>query len=149
LCADLIPEEPGFECYAGESKGGSNYWLYTASGKLLGHENLGDLAPRPAYWLDGPTKVFEVGGRLLKYPREEVGRIQGRVVAIADLLGDWREELITTVAGELRVYTTTIPTPRRRPWLMEDRLYRNDVAVQTMGYFYPPQLQGPLFPVDR
>jgi hypothetical protein len=23
---------------------------------------------------------------------------------------------------------------------MQDRLYRMDVAMQTMGYFYPPQL---------
>ncbi len=149
LCADLIAEEPGLECYAGEAKGGSNYWLYAASGKLLGHENLGELAPRAVYWLDGPTKVFEVGGRLLKYPREEIGRIQGRVVAIADVVGDWREELIAALDGEIRIYTTTTPTQRRRPWLMEDRLYRNDVAVQTMGYFYPPQLGGPLFPAER
>jgi rhamnogalacturonan endolyase len=146
MAADLLAEEPGIECYAGEAKGGSNYWLYAASGKLLGHENLGELAPRPAYWLDGPIKVFEVGGRLLKYPRVEVGRIQGRVVAIADCLGDWREEMLTATDGELRIYTTTVPTPHRRPWLMEDRLYRNDVAVQTMGYFYPPQLGEPLLP---
>jgi rhamnogalacturonan endolyase len=146
LVADLVPDEPGLECYAGESKGGSNYWFYTATGKLLGHENLGDLAPRAVYWLDGSTKVFEVGGRLLKYPREEVARIQGRVVAIADFLGDWREEIVTTVEGELRAYPTTVPTALRRAWLMEDRLYRNDVAVQTMGYFYPPQLGEPLLP---
>jgi hypothetical protein len=25
---------------------------------------------------------------------------------------------------------------------MQDRLYRTDVAMQTMGYFYPPQLGG-------
>jgi hypothetical protein len=42
--------------------------------------------------------------------------------------------------GELRIYTTTVPTERRRAWLMEDRLYRNDVTMQTMGYFSPPQL---------
>ena len=27
---------------------------------------------------------------------------------------------------------------------MQDRLYRTDVAMQTMGYFYPPQLGGTL-----
>ena len=25
---------------------------------------------------------------------------------------------------------------------MQDRLYRTDVAMQTMGYFYPPQIGG-------
>lgn len=140
MCADIIPEEPGLECYAGEAKGGSNYWLYTASGKLLGHENLGDLAPRAMYWLDGPTKVFETRGKLYKYPRQQVGQIEGRVVAIADCLGDWREEIITALNGELRIYSTTIPAQTRRVCLMQDRLYRTDVAMQTMGYFYPPQL---------
>jgi rhamnogalacturonan endolyase len=147
LAADLIPEEPGLECYAGEAKGGSNYWLYTAAGKLLGHENLGDLAPRAVYWLDGPTKVFETRGRLYRYPRQEVGRIEGRVVAIADCLGDWREEIITALEGEIRIYTTTVPATTRRVCLMQDRLYRTDVAMQTMGYFYPPQLGGT--PLER
>jgi hypothetical protein len=35
---------------------------------------------------------------------------------------------------------STIPTARRRPALMQDPLYRKDVALQAMGYFYPPQL---------
>jgi rhamnogalacturonan endolyase len=147
MVADLIPEHPGMECYAGEAKGGSNYWLYTASGQLLGHENLGELAPRAVFWLDGPTKIFEVRGQLLRYPRASVGRIEGRVVAIADCLGDWREEIITALDGEIRIYTTTIPATSRRVCLMQDRLYRTDVAMQTMGYFYPPQLGNvPLSP---
>ena len=28
---------------------------------------------------------------------------------VADVLGDWREEIITSVPGELRIYSTTIP----------------------------------------
>ncbi len=48
--------------------------------------------------------------------------------------------MIVAMDGELRIYTTTVPTELRRPWLMEDPLYRNDVTMQTMGYFYPPQL---------
>ncbi|MCX6902771.1 MAG: silent information regulator protein Sir2 [Verrucomicrobia bacterium] len=147
MVADIIPEHPGLECYAGEAKGGTNYWLYTAGGQLLNHENLGDLAPRPVYWLDGPTKVFETRGKLYRYPRQQVGQIEGRVVAIADCLGDWREEMITALEGEIRIYTTTIPATTRRVCLMQDRLYRTDVAAQTMGYFYPPQLGGT--PLDR
>jgi rhamnogalacturonan endolyase len=142
MLADIISEHPGMECYAGEAKGGSNYWLYTASGKLLNHENLGSLSPHAAFWTAEPTKVFEIGGKLFKYPREEVARIEGRVVAIADCLGDWREEIITALEGEIRIYTTTIPAKTRRICLMQDRLYRTDVAMQTMGYFFPPQLGG-------
>ena len=55
-------------------------------------------------------------------------------------MGDWREEIIVTMPGEIRIYTTTIPTTLRRPAPIQDPLYRKDVALQTMGYFYPPQL---------
>ncbi|RME94254.1 MAG: hypothetical protein D6766_06275 [Verrucomicrobia bacterium] len=144
MVGDIVPEEPGLECYAGEAKGGTNHWLYTAAGKRLLDRSLGELAPKAVYWLDGPTKVYIVKGRILRWPDREVGRIQGRIVAIADCLGDWREEVITALDGEVRIYTTTHPTDRRHVCLLQDRLYRNDVAVQTMGYFFPPQLREPL-----
>jgi rhamnogalacturonan endolyase len=143
MVGDIVPEEPGLECYAGESKGGEGWWLYAASGKLINREDLGELAPKAIYWLDGTTKVYVSGKKIYRWPRQEVGQIPGRIVAIADFLGDWREEMVVALDGELRIYTTTVPTERRRPWLMEDPLYRNDVIHQTMGYFYPPQLSGP------
>lgn len=52
-------------------------------------------------------------------------------LAYADITGDWREELITYADGEIRIYTTNIPTPYRLPTLMYDSLYRLDVAAQT------------------
>ncbi len=146
MLGDIIAEHPGMEIYAGEAKGGSNYWLYTASGKLLNHDNLGDLSPKALFWLEGPTKAFILKNQILKYPKEQVGRIEGRIVAIADCLGDWREEIITALDGEIRIYTSTIPATTRRVCLMQDRLYRTDVAMQTMGYFYPPQLGGTPLP---
>jgi rhamnogalacturonan endolyase len=142
MVGDIIPEESGMECYAGEAKGGSNYWLYAASGKRLSNQSLGELSPKAVFWLEGLTKAYVLDNKIFKWPREQVGRIEGRVVAIADCLGDWREEIITSLPGEIRIYSTTIPTPIRRPCLMQDRLYRTDVAMQTMGYFYPPQLSG-------
>jgi len=110
MLGDIIAEHPGMEIYAGEAKGGSNYWLYTAGGRLLNHENLGSLSPHAVFWLDEPTKVYLLGGKILKYPREELGRIEGRVVTIADCLGDWREEFITALDGEIR-----FTPPRSRP----------------------------------
>ena len=76
----------------------------------------------------------------MSYGAGMIGEFEGRLVAIADVVGDWREEIIVSLPGELRVYSTTIATARRRPALMQDPLYRKDVALQTMGYFYPPQL---------
>jgi rhamnogalacturonan endolyase len=62
------------------------------------------------------------------------------VIGIADCFGDWREEIIVSVEGELRIYSTTIPATRRNVCLMQDPLYRQDAALQAMGYIYPPQL---------
>ena len=72
--------------------------------------------------------------------------LEGRIVAIADVVGDWREELILTRSGELRIATTTVPSTSRHVTLMQDALYRNDVAHASMGYFYPPNTSAPLFP---
>lgn len=141
MVGDLIAEEPGIECYAGEAKGGEGWWLYTAKGRLVNREDLGELSPKAIYWLDGTAKVYVSKDTVYRWPREPIGRIDGgQIIAIADFLGDWREEVIVTAGDELRIYTTIVPTRLRRTWLMEDPLYRNDVTMQTMGYFYPPQL---------
>jgi rhamnogalacturonan endolyase len=58
----------------------------------------------------------------------------------ADILGDWREEVIwrTTDNKELRIYTTTIPTRHRFYTLMHDPQYRLSVAWQNVAYNQPP-----------
>ncbi len=59
----------------------------------------------------------------------------------ADILGDWREEVIWRAADsrELRIYTTTIPTDHRLYTLMHDPTYRISVALQNVGYNQPTQ----------
>jgi rhamnogalacturonan endolyase len=140
MVGDIDPAHPGMECYAGEAKGGSNYWLYSATGDRLSRDSLGELSPKAVFWLDGSNKVLVVNNTIYKWPREKIGAVEGRIVAIADCLGDWREEIVTSLKGEIRIHTTTTPASSRRVCLMQDRLYRTDVAMQTMGYFYPPQL---------
>ncbi|ATC63455.1 hypothetical protein CMV30_05525 [Nibricoccus aquaticus] len=58
----------------------------------------------------------------------------------ADILGDWREELVlrSNDNTELRIYTTTIPTVHRLVTLMHDRQYRTAIAWQNVGYNQPP-----------
>jgi rhamnogalacturonan endolyase len=58
----------------------------------------------------------------------------------ADLLGDWREEVIwpTTDGKELRLYTTTSPTEHRLVTLMHDPVYRLAIAWQNVAYNQPP-----------
>jgi rhamnogalacturonan endolyase len=72
----------------------------------------------------------------------------------ADLLGDWREEVILETAdhAEIRIYTTTLPTSHRMPTLMHDPVYRNCVNVK--GYLQSTQVgfylgEGMTFPVPQ
>jgi rhamnogalacturonan endolyase len=95
-------------------------------------------APRPPG--GGGGNGYTTFSPILKYGTGKIGEYQGRLIATADIMGDWREEIIVTMPGEIRIYTTTIPTTLRRPAPIQDPLYRKDVALQTMGYFYPPQL---------
>ncbi|MDQ3812408.1 MAG: rhamnogalacturonan lyase [Armatimonadota bacterium] len=58
----------------------------------------------------------------------------------ADILGDWREEVIwrTEDNKELRIFTTTIPTPYRFYTFMHDPQYRLSIAWQNVAYNQPP-----------
>lgn len=59
----------------------------------------------------------------------------------ADILGDWREEVIvrTRDSKELRIYTTTIPTQHRFATFMHDIPYRISVATENVSYNQPPE----------
>jgi rhamnogalacturonan endolyase len=59
----------------------------------------------------------------------------------ADILGDWREEVIWRSEDnkELRIYTTSIPSQHRLYTLMHDPQYRLSVAWQNIGYNQPTQ----------
>lgn len=59
---------------------------------------------------------------------------------VADILGDWREEIVTFTHGDLRIYSTTIPAKDRRVCLMQDPIYRHSVCFRTMGYTHVPQV---------
>ena len=74
------------------------------------------------------------GGWLSKQLLEEAkySFVYGQYIA-ADILGDWREELITVLPGELRIYTTTIPASDRCICLMQDPVYRAEVAHRPWG----------------
>ncbi len=57
----------------------------------------------------------------------------------ADILGDWREEIVTRTRDnrELRIFVTTIPADRRLVTLMHDPIYRLAVAWQNVSYNQP------------
>ncbi len=138
LCSDIDGAHPGAECYSGE-RDTKERWLRDGKGNVLSNEDLGGLSPRAAYWDADLQRELVVGSRIAKHRGPVLPpRIEGALVAVADVLGDWREEIITSVAGQLRVYTTTIPAADRRVCLVQDPLYRMDVVCAAMGYYQVP-----------
>lgn len=158
LVADIDPSVPGLECFAQESpkadpKGegysskpplymlssagktlepvvnfpGFNNWVFWDA-DLLREVAVIDQAARPS----SQFTVIKYSGEIL------TSGIKGNVSFTADIIGDWREEIITVLPGELRIYTTTIPAKDRRICLMQDPFYRAEIVVQTMGYQQPP-----------
>ena len=160
MVADIDPARPGLECFAAEDSkghramripGNSNRYLFDATGNLYGE---GDAVPPMNDWLwwdaddireflyapSGGERGWARGAVVAKYGREEPVRegFRGMVVMTADLFGDWREEIVTALPGELRIYTTTIPAADRRVTLMQNNTYRQTVTVRTMGYQQSP-----------
>lgn len=157
MVADFDPAYPGLECFASEDrKGGSNdKYLLTADGKKLNISNEEVPGCRNWIWWDadllretfkGDDNRWGAGsssdGRqqsIWKWKGEVLtGGVEGDILMIADLEGDWREEFITALPGELRIYRTNIPACDRRVTLMQDPLYRSYVAHRSMGYPQAP-----------
>lgn len=150
VVADIDPRHPGAEVWGG--RGG----LRTIQGKEIGAR------PRIADWViwwDGDLLREIYGGFSIfkwdvKEGREERifsaeppfsggrgNRYAGmRPTLAADLLGDWREELLVPGPGgkSLRLYITTIPTSHRLTTLMHDPQYRLSIAWQNVSYNKPP-----------
>ena len=94
--------------------------LIPEEGKVLRDDLDWGFGLKTVYWDADPQRELIRGSRIFEYNGTDYGNIvQGSVVGFADVLGDWREEMIMSVPGELRIYTTTIPaiTSRGRPFL--------------------------------
>jgi len=139
MAGDILAEFAGMEVFGGE-RDYKERWLYSAKGQLIKFLETGTLSPRPVWWDSDPQKEVIISGAIRDWGGEAMQPIKGRVIAVVDCLGDHREEVITSLKGELRIYTTTIPTSGRRPCLMQDHQYRLGVVAQTMGYYYPAQI---------
>jgi rhamnogalacturonan endolyase len=140
LIADIDPASPGVELWAGDEEL-NKFWLFSAQGKVLSNnENKSRLA---AYW-DGDLQreyLSQTDTSLVNYVSGEKTspNFHGNPLVVADILGDWREEIIMVIPGEMRIYTTTIPAGSKQVCLMQDHLYRNDVCQESQGYFSLPQ----------
>jgi rhamnogalacturonan endolyase len=140
MIADLTDEYPGIECYAGEAKGGDKFFLYTAKGERLSDKNLWGLAPRAVWWDADEQKEICFNKKIIEYNGEEKLAIEGKILIVADIIGDWREEIVTSLPGELRIYSTNILSDTKKVCLMQNHLYRMAVADASMGYYNAPQV---------
>jgi rhamnogalacturonan endolyase len=139
---NIDPNRKGAQCWWS----GSPY-LYDIKGNKIGN------APKSTnfliYWDGDSSREILNSNYIDKYDK---GRLFTAVGAVsnngtkstpalsADILGDWREELILRSEDnkELRIYSTTIPTEIRQYTLMHDSQYRLSIAWQNVGYNQPP-----------
>ncbi|MEX2316159.1 MAG: rhamnogalacturonan lyase [Pirellulales bacterium] len=151
-CAlDIDPRHRGLEMWG---KGAGVEGLWSVKG-----EKISDVSPRTCnmgVWWDGdPLRELLDGVRVTKWDYE-AGRetplfdggqfgaasnngSKSNPCLCADILGDWRDEIIarTRDGRELRIFTTTIPTNKRFYTLMHDPIYRLAVAWQNVVYNQP------------
>lgn len=155
VAADIDPRYPGAECWSslpGLRRGDTG-------------ETICEKKPSSCnfsiYWDADPLAELLDGTRISKWNWQEertdlLFEAKGTVSnnwtkanpsLSADILGDWREEVLlpSRDQSELRIYTTTIPATDRRPTLMQDRQYRLSVAWQNVGYNQPPHLSYDLY----
>src|SRR5690606_32395379 len=127
MVADIDPSSPGLECFASEDRkgGSSEKYLLSAQGKRLASNE--DVPPcrNWIWWDSGHTRQMFFGddnrwgaesmsngrSQSIGYWKGEkiTNGIYGDIIMIADLFGDWREEVVTALPGELRIYHTNIP----------------------------------------
>ena len=159
FAADIDPAYPGLECFGAEDgkAGRRDRYMFTANGEMIG-EDADVPGDKNWFWWDSgllrattemaatvappaiPDRlrmVREFNINLYKGKVLDGGPIQGNIVSVADIKGDWREEIITSVPGEIRIYSTPIPAVDRRVCLMQDPLYRNYIVSRSMGYDQP------------
>ncbi|HEX8466161.1 MAG TPA: rhamnogalacturonan lyase [Abditibacterium sp.] len=154
LALDIDPRFPGSECWA--SGAGLSNQMWDAKGNPIGTAtpavNMG------IYWdgdalseiLNGTTvgKWDYLGGKsdtildAAAFDCVSNNGTKANPALFADILGDWREELIyrTRDGNELRIFSSTIPTQYRMPTLMSDPVYRLGIAWQNVAYNQPPHL---------
>ena len=165
MAADIDPNNPGVEMWSADSHG-----IRNLKGESINaakdaddpqHNNYLMLGGRwlPmnfGIWWDGDLlREMLDRGKVSKYNWEnntidDVFTLPGIVFnngtksnpcLSADILGDWREEVIarTPDSSELRIFVSPIPTDYRINCLMEDIPYRLSVATQNVGYNQPSE----------
>jgi hypothetical protein len=141
---DVDPSSPGAEMWSATSSA-----LYScADGKVVSNTE----PPSQnflIYWDADESREVEDGASIKKASGTSLLSASGcsgnngtksTPTLTADLLGDWREELVVRESNNtgLRIYTTTDVTKRRIYTLMHDPTYRMQVSFEQTSYNQPP-----------
>ena len=143
VAEDVYPGSPGAEMWSATS---SNL-MSCSSGSNVGSEPSSQNFL--IYWDADESRELQDGASISKYGGSTLLSASGcsgnngtknTPSLTADLLGDWREELVVreTNNSALRVYTTTDVTSRRIYTLMHDPTYRMQVTFEQSSYNQPP-----------
>ena len=144
LAIDVDPRYKGYECWTNDSNG-----LYDCKGRKISVSKPSSC--NMGIWWDGDVLRENLNGITISkwdYENNKTTELfsasgcagnngsKSNPCLCADILGDWREELIcgTTDGKELRIYTTGIPADRRIYTLMHDPIYRLGIAWQNVAY---------------
>lgn len=163
MAADIDPRYEGAELWSSTHWRDGDGGLYSSTGEKISEQSPASF--NFAVWWDGdllrelldheydPETGIGVGkidkwdyeqGRLVNLLTADGTRsnngTKGNPCLQADLLGDWREEVIwrSDDSSHLRIYTTTDVTDHRIYTLMHDPVYRLSVAWQNVAYNQPP-----------
>ncbi|WP_433161062.1 rhamnogalacturonan lyase [Kribbella sp. CA-247076] len=143
MVGDIVPAEPGLETWAMR--------LRTADGDDLGtaqpgtNQSIRWAADLTTQIVDGagtvtPTIKDWQRGTLLEATGTQTNNgTKGNPSLVADVFGDWREELLVRTADSsaIRIYLSTEVTDRKLYTLMHDPQYRVEVARQNTAYNQP------------
>jgi hypothetical protein len=154
MVGDVDDEVAGLEVWSGNPPNQADpaaSGLYSAAGERLGEAIPGTNAS--IRWAgDGTTQLvngsgdatptidrFGVGPLLTAEGTRTNNGTKGNPSLVADVLGDWREELVvrTVDSSALRIFTSTEPTERKLFTLLHDPQYRVEVARQQTTYNQP------------
>jgi len=151
MVGDVRPDVPGLEVWSSMPGGADGSGLLAADGTPLETSTpgtnmsirwAGDLTTQVVNGSGDqePTIDDWQRGRLLTATGTRANNgTKGNPSLVADLLGDWREELVVRTADSsaLRVYVSTEPTGHKLPTLMSDLQYRAEIARQQTTYNQP------------
>lgn len=142
VAANIIPGNRGAEMWSASGPG-----LMSKSGQIL---NTSKTSMNFRIYWDGDLESelldnisinkYGVGNLLTAYNCESNNGTKATPGLSADILGDWREEVIfrTDDNKKLRIFTSTIPTVHRIYTLMHDPVYRAAITWQNTAYNQPP-----------